>query len=433
MNMDKPKFLIKEFLNNIQISNNEQISKLLEVHLSTSVKNVESQNLLKTVQDKINMTEHKNQEFLNNSDVVQNKIKNNLTLKHEILKNHLKHHNIMMKDYADYNIILIYTNYNIIKPTNLQRECRSIIIDRNTFNIIAYTCEIPIVNKDGFAFLHNIYNNNYSNIDIDKNNIITSCYEGTLCAIFHYNNKWYLYNYDKCNYTILDNIDEFINKNKTTDFINYVLTNNLTADNKLRNKFEKIVFSSLSVFLLLFYVISAVWIPAPTQYHNGIYVLVTYILVFMLYKSKHPVFRVFDYVLMIAAASSVIYWIHEYESLNYRAGMESELDQYVAAVGVILGIEIARRAVGFVFVIIGVVMLAYGILGPYAPDLFMHPGDTFLGVCTTIFFREDGVFGIMANVLATYVLLFVLMYLMCWRCRPLLQSHSPSFLLRPKQ
>jgi len=174
------------------------------------------------------------------------------------------------------------------------------------------------------------------------------------------------------------------------------------------NKFEKIVFSSLSVFLLLFYVISAVWIPAPTQYHNGIYVLVTYILVFMLYKSKHPVFRVFDYVLMIAAASSVIYWIHEYESLNYRAGMESELDQYVAAVGVILGIEIARRAVGFVFVIIGVVMLAYGILGPYAPDLFMHPGDTFLGVCTTIFFREDGVFGIMANVLATYVLLFVL-------------------------
>jgi hypothetical protein len=33
----------------------------------------------------------------------------------------------------------------------------------------------------------------------------------------------------------------FIDKNKTTDFINYVLTNNLTADNKLRNKFEKIV------------------------------------------------------------------------------------------------------------------------------------------------------------------------------------------------
>ncbi|MCF6270730.1 MAG: TRAP transporter fused permease subunit [Melioribacteraceae bacterium] len=174
------------------------------------------------------------------------------------------------------------------------------------------------------------------------------------------------------------------------------------------NKFEKTAFTGLSVFLVIFYLISAVWIPAPTEYHRGIYVLITYILVFMLYKSSNPLLRVLDYVLMILAASSVIYWIYNYENLNYRAGIETDLDQYVAAIGVILGIEIARRAVGFVFVIIGTAMLIYGIYGEYAPDLFMHPGDTFLGVCTTIFFREDGVFGIMANVLATYVLLFVL-------------------------
>ncbi len=174
------------------------------------------------------------------------------------------------------------------------------------------------------------------------------------------------------------------------------------------NKYEKVVFSALSVFLVIFYVVSAVWVPAPTEYHRGILVLVTYILVFLLYKSSNPVFRVLDYLLMFAAAGSVIYWIYNYEALNYRAGMETELDQYVAVVGVLIGIEIARRAVGFVFVLIGAVMLLYGVYGEYAPEIFMHPGDTFLGVCTTIFFREDGVFGIMANVLATYVLLFVL-------------------------
>lgn len=174
------------------------------------------------------------------------------------------------------------------------------------------------------------------------------------------------------------------------------------------NKYEKLVFSALSVFLVLFYSVSAVWIPASTELHRGIYVFVTYILVFMLYKSKHPAFRVLDYTLMLLAAGAVVYWIYNYEALNYRAGAETELDQWVAAVGVILGIEIARRAVGSVFVIIGVVMLAYGVYGEFAPDLIIHPGDTFLGVCTTIFFKEDGVFGIMANVLATYVLLFVL-------------------------
>jgi len=174
------------------------------------------------------------------------------------------------------------------------------------------------------------------------------------------------------------------------------------------NKYEKMVFSALSIFIVIFYIVSAVWLPASTEYHRGILVLVTYILVFLLYKSSNPVFRVLDYLLMFAAAGSVIYWIYNYEALNYRAGMETELDQYVAAVGVLIGIEIARRAVGFVFVIIGAVMLIYGVYGEYAPEVIMHPGDTFLGVCTTIFFREDGVFGIMADVLATYVLLFVL-------------------------
>ncbi|MCF8259787.1 MAG: TRAP transporter fused permease subunit [Melioribacteraceae bacterium] len=174
------------------------------------------------------------------------------------------------------------------------------------------------------------------------------------------------------------------------------------------NKTERIIFSILAVIIVLFYSVSAVWVPAPTQFHRGVYVFITYILVFLIYKSKNPLLRKLDYLLMVLSGLTVVYWIVNYEALNYRAGAETELDQWVAAAGVLLGIEIARRAVGIVFVIIGLLMLAYGIFGEYAPDLIMHPGDTFLGVCTTIFFKEDGVFGIMANVLATYVLLFVL-------------------------
>jgi len=174
------------------------------------------------------------------------------------------------------------------------------------------------------------------------------------------------------------------------------------------NKIEKIVFTSLSVILVLFYSISAVWIPAATQYHRGIYVLITYILVFMVYKSNHPIFRVLDYILILVSSVTVIYWILNFEAINYRAGAETELDQLVAMFGVVIGIEIARRAVGSVFVIIGAIMIIYGVHGEYAPELIMHPGDTFANICTTIFFKEDGVFGIMANVLASYVVLFVL-------------------------
>jgi len=174
------------------------------------------------------------------------------------------------------------------------------------------------------------------------------------------------------------------------------------------NKFEKYAFDGLAIFLVLFYSVSAVWIPAATQYHRGVYVFVTYVLVFLLYKSKTKIFRVVDYILMTASMVVVIYWITNFEAINYRAGAENDVDKVIAVIGVLLGIEIARRAVGFVFVIIGSFLIIYGIYGQYFPGDFAHFGDSFTGLAVTIFFKADGIFGIMANVLATYVVIFVI-------------------------
>lgn len=174
------------------------------------------------------------------------------------------------------------------------------------------------------------------------------------------------------------------------------------------NKFEKFFFNIASIGLLLFYSYSALISPASTQYHRGIYVFVCYILVFLLYKSKHIIFRVLDYILILAAAFTVGYWIINFAVINYRTGAETMQDQIIALIGVLIGIEVARRVVGTVFVFIGLGMLAFGVYGKHMPELFAHPGDTILGMCTTIFYKSDGVFGIMADVLATYVLLFVM-------------------------
>jgi TRAP transporter 4TM/12TM fusion protein len=172
--------------------------------------------------------------------------------------------------------------------------------------------------------------------------------------------------------------------------------------------FEKVIFDALSVFLVLYYSYSAVIEPASTQYHRGIYVIITYILIFLAYQSKSKIGRVIDYILILLSITTIGYWIINFEVINYRTGIETPLDQAVAVVGVLVGIELARRVVGSVFVILGVLLLLYGVYGPYLPELFAHAGDTLKGLCTSIFYRSDGVFGIMANVLATYVVLFVL-------------------------
>ena len=174
------------------------------------------------------------------------------------------------------------------------------------------------------------------------------------------------------------------------------------------NKFEKIIFDVCSVVLVVFYSWAAVLQPASTQYHRGIYVIITYVLVFLLYKSKNPILRVVDYLLITASIVTIGYWILNFEAINYRTGAENAMDKGMAVVGVLIGIELARRVVGLAFVIIGTVMILYGVFGPYAPELFQHPGAPFVDMCTTIYYMSDGVFGIMANVLATYVILFVL-------------------------
>ena len=171
---------------------------------------------------------------------------------------------------------------------------------------------------------------------------------------------------------------------------------------------ERWIFDVLALGLVLFYSYSAVVEPAATQYHRGIYIIITYILVFLLYRLPGVLGRIIDYTLIAASIFSIGYWILNFEAINYRAGVETPMDQAVAVVGVLIGIELARRVVGNVFVIIGTIMLLYGVYGEYFPELISHAGDTFPALCTSLFYKSDGVFGIMANVLATYIILFVI-------------------------
>ena len=180
-------------------------------------------------------------------------------------------------------------------------------------------------------------------------------------------------------------------------------------------RIEQIIFDALSVTLVLFYSYAAVIQPTATQYHRGIYVIITYVLVFILYKTKserwpglNPVLRVWDYLLVVLSIGSIGYWIINFEAINYRTGAETPIDMTIAMVGVLIGVELARRVVGNIFVVIGIIMLLYGVYGDLAPDIISHAGDSFPELCTSIFYKSDGVFGIMANVLATYVILFVL-------------------------
>lgn len=246
----------------------------------------------------------------------------------------------------------------------------------------------------------------------------------------------------------------------------------------------------LGAFMVLFYFYAAGVTTVGTQYHLGIYVFITYILVFLLYPAGGPVMRgllgvllgfilscigavVFifpdvasfharlttffdtlsdeglaqalaagaslwpllaatlviavvlffcdraiiarwsqvpslsDVLFALVSGGAVYYWISQFEALNYRAGAENELDAMLSVAGILLSLEVCRRVLGWSMTLIGVGMLAFAYFGPHLPDILAHRGFGMERLSTALFLTTNGVFGVMANVLATYVILFI--------------------------
>ena len=126
------------------------------------------------------------------------------------------------------------------------------------------------------------------------------------------------------------------------------------------NKVEQTLFDVVALGLILFYSYSAVLAPAATQYHRGIYVIATYFLVFLVYRSKGNIGRAWDYLLILVSVVTLGYWIINFEVINYRAGAETELDKWIAVAGGLVGIGGGGRGVGVGFVLLGAIMLLYG-------------------------------------------------------------------------
>ncbi len=254
--------------------------------------------------------------------------------------------------------------------------------------------------------------------------------------------------------------------------------------------FWKVLVAALGAALVLFYFYSAGIRVIGIQYHLGVYVLITYVLVFLLYPVGNSYMRVplgfligliissavairfyfpdtaayyerlivfrdawgdvgffralpeavgfwpiilssgaiaavlwvadsfvqkrwknnptvSDALLSLAAGGSVYYWISQFEALNWRAGAENELDFLISIAGLLLSMEVCRRVLGWSMTLIGVGMLCFAYFGPYLPEVLAHRGFSIERISTALFITTNGVFGVMANVLATYVILFI--------------------------
>jgi TRAP transporter 4TM/12TM fusion protein len=115
-----------------------------------------------------------------------------------------------------------------------------------------------------------------------------------------------------------------------------------------------------------------------------------------------------DWALALIAASAAGYILVFQDALAERPGAPIAVDIAVGAVGMVLLLEAARRALGLPLVIVAALFLAYGFAGPWMPDVVAHKGASLSKTMSHQWLTSEGVFGVALGVSSNFVFLFVL-------------------------
>jgi len=165
--------------------------------------------------------------------------------------------------------------------------------------------------------------------------------------------------------------------------------------------------------IAVFYLYTAIFGQFGPQYHRGVFVMGIVVIIFLMYPMtrRDPKHRPtwIDGMFVVATIVSIGYWIVEFVPLVYRVGEYLPLDLYMGVVALVVCLEAGRRVTGWVVPLFAIAAFAYGMLGPYLPGIVAHRGFTFKRIVEYIFLTSEGLFGIMASVLPTFVLLFLIL------------------------
>ena len=161
----------------------------------------------------------------------------------------------------------------------------------------------------------------------------------------------------------------------------------------------------------LYYVWASTVGVVSLQYFRGIAVLYSLVVPLLLYRGwrrdRLDAPSLLDLLLVAGAAVGVVYWMVEHEAMAYRAGDYNLVDVWMGVIVTVVAIEAARRVLGMDMALCAIVPIVYALFGDYLPYIIGHRGFTLRRVVEYVYLTSDGIFGIMAEVLASFIIPFV--------------------------
>jgi TRAP transporter 4TM/12TM fusion protein len=169
----------------------------------------------------------------------------------------------------------------------------------------------------------------------------------------------------------------------------------------------------IAIFFAVFYVYTAgpdVFGRVGVGLYRGLFLLLSITMVFLLHRgrkgstARNP--GLIDWLLIAGTIISFGYFIVEFRELVRRTGYYTQTDFVMAVMATVVSLEATRRIMGSVLPVLCLVFLLYAVYGNLMPEGISHRGYPWGRVLTDMF-SQGGIFGLVLNVTANYVVLFV--------------------------
>lgn len=148
----------------------------------------------------------------------------------------------------------------------------------------------------------------------------------------------------------------------------------------------------------------------PATYFRPVHLAWVLVLGYLVYPLGESLLtRLLDVVCAIAAAWACYRVVaFDYQALDHLLNGLQPVDFAAGALLIVLSLEMARRAVGMVMMIVGVTFILYGAFGNYLPDVLATRGFSFERIVRFQVFTQAGLFGAPIGIAAGAVFSFVL-------------------------
>jgi TRAP transporter 4TM/12TM fusion protein len=166
----------------------------------------------------------------------------------------------------------------------------------------------------------------------------------------------------------------------------------------------------VAVLMSLYHLYAAV-ATVTTQILRGVHVAFVLFLGFLVFppfrKSRQRI-AWYDVLLALTGVATIVYMLVDFEEFIYRAVTPTAWDLVLGVVFILLVLEVARRATGWVMPFICLLFLAYAVIGPALPAPWTHRGYDLERIVGHMYMTLEGIFGVPIDVSSTFIILFTI-------------------------